>query len=366
MKERIISIGILNTLSFVDEYAKNHNMEHINVNNAYTPEEIFQVVLSEEYQYIYINLKQVDDVADEIAFLFKRLVEAANGKIIVGATNYLPASELVQAVKNTGIKYFIFSDILIEQKEEFQKCMKDLGNSDISSVPDIPSLHEEPEETISLPIMTPTTDRMTIAILSKTPRMGTTTIALQICQYLKMMSYKVCYIQMNKTGWVQLFEKWTDGIIHDEEIGRVVYKDIDMYYKPEKINSILNMGYNYYIYDYGTTDDTVSVLEKNIQIGILGTAPLEMENAQNLINSFITSEMIYCFNFVPETERQDVLNLMENKSSHSFFFNYCPNPFFLSAENTEILSNIFKIEKSEKQAPPTHSKRKRLFTREKE
>lgn len=359
MKKRIISIGILYHLSFVEEYAMTNDMEHINVFDVFDPDDVFNVVLSDRYDYIYIHLKQLDGTLENILLMFKKLVEAINSetKIIIGASEYLPKSDIIIKLRNLGITNFIFADTLFEQKDEFQSCMDGNTEGIEQAIPKNISIHDEPEAKPHVEAR----QYKTIAAISKTPRMGTSTLAIQIIKYLKFIGYKACYVEMNSSGWVTAHEEWLENTTQDENIGKITYQDIDMYYNPKYINAILDMDYDYYIYDYGTTEN-VSFFEKDIKIGVAGTSPLEMNDTEKLIEAYYNTDMFYCFNFVPETERADILDLMESKSNKTFFINSCPDPYFLSPENIKVYENVFNIIQN-REAESSKPKKKRLFKR---
>lgn len=61
-----------------------------------------------------------------------------------------------------------------------------------------------------------------------------------------------------------------EDVTFDEQLGKITYQNVDMFYKKDKISDILKLGYDYYIYDFGTyrPDDFVliSFLEKNHKI----------------------------------------------------------------------------------------------------
>ena len=73
---------------------------------------------------------------------------------------------------------------------------------------------------------------------------------------------------MNPNGFVQAHEQNFE-CIHDAQLGKVQYQDVDLYYKQEHLVEILSMDYDYYIYDYGTYQDRdfnkTSFLEKDLK-----------------------------------------------------------------------------------------------------
>ena len=50
----------------------------------------------------------------------------------------------------------------------------------------------------------------------------------------------------------------------------------------------------------------------------------------DLIQSSFYQDVTYIYNFVPETDQKEVLELMESKSDQTFFTGYAPDPYTLT------------------------------------
>lgn len=354
---KIISIGMIPGFSYVEDYAKAHSIEHINVMDCYQPEDIFSTVLREEYDYIFIDLDLVDGTTEEIIDFFAKLRKATAVPIIIGASKFVPEADIIIGIKKAGINKFIFSDILFNQKAEFAECMENEKTSQEERIPDGITMDDMTETELTVP------DRgyITIGVISKNSRIGTTTLAIQLVKYLEMLGYKSCYIQHNDSFWVQNFDKWIDGILHDIVVGKVVYQNVDMYYNIDRINAIRKMGYDVYVYDYGVDHDkNISFLERDIRIGIAGSSPSEMDNTQELIETYYDEDVLYCFNFVPQSEREEILGMMNEYADKTFFIDECPDPFFLSSANLETYKSHISIEEKDV-GKETEAKKKRFF-----
>ena len=155
-------------------------------------------------------------------------------------------------------------------------------------------------------------------------------------KHLNIQNKKACYIEMNSNGYLALLKEFHDeDVTFDEQLGKITYQNVDMFYNKDKISDILKLGYDYYIYDFGTyrPDDFVliSFLEKNIKFVVCGTKPNELMYMQQALQVFYDNDVNYIFSFSPESEHEDVLALMEEKSECTYFATFTPDLFFIPA-----------------------------------
>ena len=127
----------------------------------------------------------------------------------------------------------------------------------------------------------------------------------------------------------QLYE---DGISFDDEIGRVTYQSVDMFYRKDKIAEVLRLGYEYYIYDFGIFDSVgfslVSYLEKNLKIMVCGIKPNEASYMTDILASLYDKDIEYIFSFTHESDRKDILELMADRAEHTFFAPWIPEDVY--------------------------------------
>lgn len=67
-----------------------------------------------------------------------------------------------------------------------------------------------------------------------------------------------------------------------------------MFDRQEKIADILQLGYNFYVYDYGVYNSAdfnkTSFLEKNVKIFVVGSKPNELPYTTNILHGLISEE----------------------------------------------------------------------------
>lgn len=274
--------------------------------------------------YTIFDVEQYIDDAEIIADEVVKICNANNSKPIVFASGYKANSHAIVEFSKRGINYFILGSVLSEMKDQLEKCMNGYYDANgIEVVEDIKQAVAEEESNTSY-------NCTSIAVVGACERIGTTTFAIQLIRYIQLKGKTACYIQMNNSSYLEKVSEWYD-CTRDDEICCVTYENIDHYYKPENIREIMKKGYDYYIYDYGVYFNNdfnrVSFLEKDKGMFVVGSDCSELTHTLNVIRSAFYDDVDYIFNFTADSEKQDVLELMEDKKERSYFTGYIPNKY---------------------------------------
>lgn len=72
--------------------------------------------------------------------------------------------------------------------------------------------------------------------------------------------------------------------------------------------------------------------------------------------SYIYQDVTYIYNFVPETDQKEVLELMESKSDQTFFTGYAPDPYTLT--DLKRYEEILPLKQNDKSANSKVKKQK--------
>ncbi len=272
----------------------------------------------------------------------------SNIRIIVMAECYNIHSKVIQAAISGGVRFFMLGNNAAVLKQELADALEDKTNIQavFDSLPTEEQRNRKKDE-----IDKSFSNAKTIAIVGSQKRIGTTTQSFQIVKYLLLQGFKVCYIQMNSTEYVQNIAVFYADAVNNEDDGSVFYQNIEMYYRKEYIPEILSRGYDFYVYDFGSiTDDDftpVQYLEKDIRIVVCGAKANELPQIQNILAITSTSQTEYIFSFVTENDQKDILELMEDKKKHTHFTDYIPDPFSLYPISETVYSEIIKPEQTE-------------------
>ncbi len=355
----ILFIGTEQAGFFISEVAKAKQIP-IRITGLVTSlENIQNLALQEKYDFIVINIDMLTDSSKEIAETINNIHISTTSRIIILAQGYGTNSEIVQELCSVGITNFLTSNNLSKIKEQLETALN--GIDDISFTKE----HSPNQIPLSPKPLNPNNNYKTIAVVGSVGRIGTTTQCIQMVKYLNIQNKKACYIEMNPNGYLELLKEFYDeGVTIDEQLGKITYQNVDMFYKKDKISDILKLGYDYYIYDFGIyrPDDfaLISFLEKNIKFVVCGTKPNELLYMQQALQVFYDNDVNYIFSFSPESEHEDVLALMEEKAECTYFATFTPDLFFYSSNGNPVWNRVFKHE-TQQPVNEVPEKRKNYF-----
>lgn len=347
----ILYVGKLHEAYYVKEVASKMNQEVETLEAGYDLKDMLPAILKKNYSYVFISVENFINPVNELIETVKKVQVALNAQITIIAKGYLPQSELVLGFYYAGFTNFILSTVLAAMKDECEKCLT--GHYNIYGVPfEVIPIEEEPHNVdITLQDIEKAKKRkIKISVAGSCSRIGTTTQALQICKYISLQGYKVCYIEMNSSMYFQkVLNLYSEGEYrYIAEQGLIKFNNLDIFHKKEYLPEILRMPYDYYIYDFGCFLDVdfnkISYLEKDINIVVGGAKANEIESMLNAIQTTIEGDnSYYIFSFTDQEEREDILSLMEHKKNSTSFAEYTPNPFVFSSDSEATYKDILDI-----------------------
>lgn len=281
---------------------------------------------NEKVNYVIYDIEQYGITTAIIANEIKNIYLAGNAEPVFLATEFLPTSDLVIKLQEKGFNKFIFSFTDTDKKNELEKCMN--GYYDIQRSDKLMDI-EEKNSTQK--------ERITVGVGGACHRMGTTTQAMQLVKHLLFCGKKACYVDLNGGNFIVDLLNTFDVEEHDDVLGKVKYSNVDLYYKQEMIPEILQMDYDYYIYDYGVFDsqdfNKISYFEKSIRIMVLGSNPGELHKSTEVIDNVFYQDVIYVFNFTSPADQEELLENMGEKRNCTYFMDFCPDMFVYAPSN---------------------------------
>ena len=324
--------------------------------SGYVPdlEEIIDsVILSQSYSHIIIDAEMLVNDYNTIAELSKRIMSAVPSPLIFLTPGYSEDTELIRSLRRSGVFNFITATSLAGLKSDLIRALEGRNSP-------LPPPANPGDPSSEMPVIHALPPYQTIAVAGCLERIGTTTQAIQLVKYLVFQGHRACYIELNENGYIKaLKELYEDGISFDDEIGRVTYQSVDMFYRKDKIAEVLRLGYEYYIYDFGIFDSVgfslVSYLEKNLKIIVCGIKPNEASYMTDILASLYDKDIEYIFSFTHESDRKDILELMSDRAEHTFFAPWIPDPFVYSSQSGEQLAKLLPV------IPVELSKKKKRF-----
>ena len=185
-------------------------------------------------------------------------------------------------------------------------------------------------------------NKLKIAVCGTCSRMGATTQAFLIANYLVKYKFNTCYIEANGKNSLSNVKNFYDVLVDDKN-KKISYKWLDIFANVtlEDLPNILSMNYEVFIFDYGEFLNTFeeSFASADIRIVVSGAKFWEekyIENVFKICN--IYKDINFIFNFVDEEEQDFILKNMEGLKV--YFSEYCPNIFKIY--NEKIYQDILK------------------------
>lgn len=179
---------------------------------------------------------------------------------------------------------------------------------------------------------------ITIALCGSQPRIGATTQAFQILQYLQIRGYDVAYIDLSGKEYIDQLCKLYGGV--EKNGSCVIYEGIHMYHSVLELNE----NYQYLVKDYGSFQDDsfneTSYLEQDIPIVCSGVKPNEIFEVSSILQKAGFSHVKFIFSFVPPDHRRVILKQMSNRAANTFFVGYNPDPFSYDATANKAYRQI--------------------------
>ena len=368
-KENNITINKLNKVFDLNTLFSNNNYEH--------------------YQILAVDLSIVSNTDYEILNFFLKFRQLYDAKIIIVAIGKKVGDLILSKLVSDGIFNFITSEDDFLQKEEIKACI--LGNNSykdcvkfkiqeptkeikktnkLDKIKDFfnkakiekqPKIKYQQEKTEPKPtiiekekiierekivekkvLVKPKINKLKIAVCGVCERMGTTTQAFLIANYLIKYGFNACYIEFNKKDVIKNIKNFYDVLVDDKN-RKISYKDLDIFANVtfEDLPQILSMNYEAFIFDYGEFLQTSeeSFASADIRIVVSGAKFWEEKYIQNVFKiCHIYNDINFIFNFVDEDDRKFIVENMEDLKV--YFSDYAPNIFKIY--NEEIYNEIFK------------------------
>ncbi len=315
----------------------------------------------EKVETIIYDIEQYADEPEEIVLWIRRIEEALKIRTIIFAAGYSPRSTIIKMLWEAGVKNFIFSIYLGEQKADLEYCLSGyFENFGYEEKRGISFEDECPGEESGEKEKTRTAG---IGVAGCMGRMGTTTQALQFVKYLQYIGYRAAYFQMNTHGFVEALKDAYEQVSTDEDIGRVSYAKVDMFYRTDRLQDVLKQNYDYIVFDYGVAGENgfnkISFLEKETQVFVVGSKPGgEFEKTYEVIKNNFYNNVYYIYNFVAASEQSDVRVLMGEKAEVTYFAKEAKDPFVYTGDT--IYGEILSLEENKNTAG---KEKRKLFGR---
>lgn len=176
-----------------------------------------------------------------------------------------------------------------------------------------------------------------INIAGVIPRMGTTTMSLQLVRFLQENGYDACYVEMSRQDYIWGATNIYKGVSMDRVSGRTICMGIHMF--PSDRMEALRKGkppYDYVVCDFGSLSDTTFSKQRFIggDCGILlcGNKPNEVFCTEDALADPMLEDAVTVFNFTDPTDQAEIRAMMMGRGGMTDFMPYIPDPFHAGKE----------------------------------
>jgi hypothetical protein len=286
----------------------------------------------EHYQYVAVDVKVLKDVGTEIFDAVNALKKQHSSRLIFYIEDNENHAELIQELIQIGIYNIVTASEVTMLKEEILKSTSDMG----FSMQEIQSKFSKEEVSTSFS----KADRgfvkkeIKIAVTGVQNRVGTTTMAINLANFLSSIGAKVCYVEANENKHLSKLAAYYQGMT--EKDGVMIYNGV----KYLNLDSECHDEFDFIIYDMGVVSNKViQAIRKSCDAAIICATgkPYEVYDTQG-IESLLDEKLIYkVFSLVAEFDKGKIVK----KDNNVNFSNYTPN-YFDAEINEELWGEVLK------------------------
>lgn len=226
--------------------------------------------------------------------------------------------ELFIKLLEAGIGNIVTEREIERQQEEIEGCLSSQGLRKYRIREKIEIYHEGENYDFSC-------SRVQIAVVGSQGRIGTTTVALGLANWLTEVGGCSCYVEANESGHMECLVE--DYEMEPNEEGFTL--DRVWYYRSQP-----NKDYSFILIDWGTREPEIG---SDILLLICGTKPYELPHTLRLLERYEDQYAIILFSFVVQEHRRAYEDSFSTDKHRVLFLEYQPDCF-----NGLANSNIFK------------------------
>jgi len=282
------------------------------------------------YSYIAIDLKSLKDTNEEIIEALRAFKVMYDSRIIVFAEGRAKEKSLIKDLIDEKIYNIVTATSIAAIKDQILKCISDEGMTyDEFFISD-----SNTSEVISQYIFKQ--KDIKVAVVGVTRKVGTTTAAFNLTNYLNSIGARVSYTEANYNNHLKDIADYYEFIKDDEKSYK--YSGIEYYTDKQFPNE-----YNFNVFDLGVLNTSTISIFKTCEVRILcSTAkPYELAPLKEALNIKEGIHTCTLFSFVPEPSRIRLKKLIESENNRVFFTGYSPS-LFDGKVNKKIFREVLK------------------------
>ena len=286
----------------------------------------------EHYQYVAVDVNALKDSCVEIidsVIAFKKL---HSSRLIFYIEDNENHAELIQELIQIGIYNIVTASEVTMLKEEILKSTSDMGFSlrEIQSKfskEDVHSSHLKADRGF-------VKKEIKIAVTGVQNRVGTTTMAINLANFLSSIGAKVCYVEANENKHLSKLAEYYQGMT--EKDGIMIYNGV----KYLNLDSECHDEFHFIIYDMGVVNNKIiGAIRKNCDAAIICATgkPYEANESRSIDNLLDEKQIYKVFSLVADFDKGKI----RKRDQNVCFSNYTPDYFDVEA-NEELWEEVLK------------------------
>ncbi len=334
-------------------------------------EEIINAAISGVYAMIILNVAEILVAADSINDIIRSIQASTKTKFVVMASGYSQRSSVIVEAAKAGVCYFMLSEDAAGLKETYINTLAGIKNANQILDTFLIDGHSTAGAKTDTKSMVERFSSISVGIAGCIDRIGVTSVAIQLIKFFLSVEKTACLIDNSDTGYVELCREYYGVDDEDEDMHRITLEGVDMYYNvtAEILQHIELRNYNFMIYDIGnisvSPQKQTDFLKKKYRLLVTGDKPNEMKAFDYLINSIYRTHIHYLYNFVPQADREYIMEDIKKQKQECWFIPFFDECFSLCSESVPIFQSIFSEELPAPEEETTPTKKRRFALRRK-
>lgn len=286
----------------------------------------------EHYQYVAIDVKALMDVHSEIMDAVNAFKKLHSSRLIFYMEDNKNHVELIQELIQVGIYNIITAADVAALKAEILKAVSAMG---ISMREIQAKFSKEEDRTSFLKV-----DRsfikkeIKIAVTGVQNRVGTTTMAINLANFLSFIGAKVCYVEANESKHLSKVAEYNQGMT--EKDGIWTYNGV----KYLNLHSECHDEFDFIIYDMGVVNSKIiGAIRKSCDTAIICATgkPYEANESQSTGNLLDEKPIYKVLSLVADFDK----GIIKKRDQNIYFSNYTPD-YFDPEVNVELWNEVLK------------------------
>jgi hypothetical protein len=279
-----------------------------------------------------IDLNAIKDSNSDIMEAVNAYKKMFTSRLIFYIKDMKAHHDLVHELIKNGIFNIVTATDIEDIKAELLKSISDLGISKREVM-----LKLNPNEAsfnVAIHAYEFSKKEIKIAVTGVQHRVGTTTMAINLANYLSGIGAKICYVEANEHDHLGKLPAFYKGMTSKDDV--ILYNGV----KYLSLHSECHDEFDFIIYDMGVINSKIiGAIRNSCDAAVLCATgkPYEMSDIEKYKNLLDSTLLNTIFSFVSESDQHKYLRL--HKGIH--FSNYTPN-YFDGEVNEIIWSSVIK------------------------